>query len=312
MILEPKFSINNQSRLSCPGKVFLLGEYSILHGSPAMIATVGPRFRLLGQALGSTNLQTTFPEGCPADLLLRSMNRADTHFRWLDPLNGAGGLGASSAQFLLLAYAHHQELGITPNWKSVWQLFKKLNPQPSGADIVAQILGDITIFDPQKVEATSHLPPRIAHSILLFSTTLGDFSHRDRKVKTHEHLADYEKHPLSSAKLNELNQATLDGINALKSDSCEGLAQAINKTADLLSSAHLSLPATDADREALMGLPGVLAIKGAGALQADAIVILLEPESHYRNTVIEVAQSRNLTLLANGLPHEAGIVVSTP
>src|SRR5688500_3763546 len=46
---RPSVSANEAPHFSertCPGKVFLLGEYSVLAGGDALVLAVGPRFKL--------------------------------------------------------------------------------------------------------------------------------------------------------------------------------------------------------------------------------------------------------------------------
>lgn len=42
-----KAARDNISAYTIPGKVFLLGEYAVLFGSPAIVAAVEPRFEML-------------------------------------------------------------------------------------------------------------------------------------------------------------------------------------------------------------------------------------------------------------------------
>ena len=77
--------------------------------------------------------------------------------------------------------------------------------------------------------------------------------------------------------------------------------------ADTLQGAGLEVEAAFRDRKALRLLPGVLGVKGAGALLSDAVIVMMEPQSAHRSNVIAAAQKRGLRLIADGLSLEEGI-----
>jgi hypothetical protein len=105
----------------------------------------------------------------------------------------------------------------------------------------------------------------------------------------------------------------LDGIRALESRDLPSLGNAMNEYAEALHEGGLSIPQTASDRAALEWLPGVKGIKGAGALQADAILILMEPAAdpeqgrQQRAAVLEAARARGLRLVADGIRLELGV-----
>src|SRR3954465_7430670 len=108
-------SLKKKTR-SVPGKVFVLGEYAVLADHPALIATVGPRFRTdFGKDSGATPGAPDFHPRSPAGRLLSQARAARVSlpsFGFVDPYRGAGGFGASTAQFALLYRALAQEMGL--------------------------------------------------------------------------------------------------------------------------------------------------------------------------------------------------------
>src|SRR4051812_12557045 len=90
--------------LSSPGKVFVLGEYAVLDGRPAVVASVGPRFSM--DVREGTAPFHPHPQS-PVARLMDWADRAGAYdssemkLDFQDPFHGAGGFGASTAQFAL-------------------------------------------------------------------------------------------------------------------------------------------------------------------------------------------------------------------
>jgi mevalonate kinase len=105
-------------RISCPSKTFLVGEYAVIGGGPALLATTPPYFVL-------------------------------DNARFIDPYRGAGGFGASGARLVLAS----KKAGYSDPWQ-VWEKYRQSGFYGSGADVVAQWMGGITFFyaEQQKIE----------------------------------------------------------------------------------------------------------------------------------------------------------------
>lgn len=289
-----------------PGKVFLLGEYAVLAGLPAVVAAVGPRFELRAtEGSGGTPIA---PES-PAGKLIhwaRAQGLPEMKFEFTDPHRGAGGFGASTAQFALAYQAYAQIVDWDRRWERVWKLYRELTagPEfpPSGADLVAQWKGGMTFFDSSEKNAPHSMdvwPIFDWTSLLVFSAT----GQAGRKVATHEHLDRLKRGSWAHTLEGPLSR----GISAIQEGNARALGQAMTDYADALFRADLELPASRDDRAVLRNLPGVLGVKGAGAMQADAMLVLMEPRSPHREQVIQEATARGLALVANGLPHELGV-----
>ena len=311
----------NSSHLSIAGKVFLLGEYAVLMGLPALVATVGPRFQMKVSLSSSwQDSRRAWPERSPLGRLLQwaeSQGVEPLAFEFLDPLQGAGGLGASTAQFAMAYQAISQsqeEEGSTAHprrWPQVLRLYRELMSDepiiPSGADLVAQWQGGVTFFDPSQNFAQDVWALLGTLPFIIFSTTA---THSQRKVPTHEHLRDLAERgilkmdsPLVSALKSHLMQA----MSALEERDFQSFAQAFQSYGNTLGQYDLETQATREDKKVLLHLPDVLAVKGAGALQSDGIIVLMKPGSLSHDHVIEAAKERGLTLLVDGLTCQMGV-----
>ena len=80
----------------------------------------------------------------------------------------------------------------------------------------------------------------------------------------------------------------------------------MNDYGDTLRNAGLEIPETTEDRKAIMKLAGVLGVKGTGAMQADGLVVLLDPaiiDPHlpHQYDIIRFAKKRNLALVCSDI-----------
>lgn len=305
-------------RLSAPGKVFILGEYAVLGGFPALVAAVSPRFELRTCAaqdsfsfskespLGRLQAWALEREGLPGAASSPRWERLG--FEWNDPYQGRGGFGASSAQFLL---AHRAWTGSSWSLRGAWDLYRELTRSrdsiflPSGADLIGQALGGAAFFDPTwKNQPYCLKHASFADRILVFSAT----HQPGRKVATHAHLQELESsgrfHP-ESGWLAGLGAAVEEARIAFETNQEELFVSAVESFSTQLQGAALECEAAADDRLALSGLPGVRVAKGAGALQSDAIWVLVAPGQEER--VEAEAESRGLELVSRGIGKEPGL-----
>jgi mevalonate kinase len=307
---------------SVAGKAFILGEYGVLADRPALVAAVGPRFRAHAATAGQGT--TEFHPQSPAGRLLawaRSRGLADPGLRIEDPHHGAGGFGASTAQFALLYRRLASEAGFEPSALGARKMYRELMADsaegmpPSGADLVAQWSGGVSYFEPAKARVRSVWEDFDWGDLLVFSAT----ALPGRKVATLEHLAALKGSGLLSGLVSGESRAPehywVGALSRVVEDAVSspgdqaGLGRAMSRYADLLATAGLELPAAREDRLALASLPGVLGAKGCGALLSDAVVALVsaEADAAHREAVIRAALSRGLVLVADGLVDEEGI-----
>jgi hypothetical protein len=291
------------------GKVFVLGEYAVLGRLPALVAAVAPRFS------GSLREATAEDADChpdsPAGCLLRWARehrgvRYSFHFE--NPYR-SGGFGASTAQFAIAYAAGAGRLGLRRDWRSVWGFYRNLTSvegtAPSGADLVAQLRGGVTLFNPVSLSCADIWDGFDWSRLLVFAPN----EQHDRKVATHIHLKEFfaESQKLDHTLLfSRLAAPLMKGLTAIERKSVYDLGAAMNWYADTLAENGLEARAAFEDRRALGATPGVCGVKGTGAMQADVLLVLLAPHVSAA-PVVQAALCRGLTPIASGLKRQRGI-----
>ena len=302
-------------RFSIPGKAFILGEYAVLASGQGLIATLAPRFELARTASGADGgpgkdtgqSLAELSSSSPARLLIdRDLPgpavRGDLlEARFRDPHRGSGGFGGSTAEFALTYAVIH---GADAPVAKVWSAYREIQPQASGADLAAQWSGGVVIADPLSASVERIERRHLFNGFFVFSAA----HQQGRKVKTHEHLA-----ALRGASLDRLigSSALSEGLQAARCGNFESFARSVNEYARLLGEMGLEHPRTAEDRAALRDVPGICAVKGTGAMQADAVIVFGDPELRSEDlfrAIEPVASSRDLRLVARGWSEERGIL----
>lgn len=290
--------------ISIPGKVFLLGEYAVLSGAPAWVSAISPRFELRE----SGGERTAFHPGSPAGKFLRSRESTDLSGRFVDPWEGRGGFGGSTAEFAFAAYRGGTRTAIDA-WKAYRELSTNEAPirRPSGADLVAQWSGGTVEWDP-KTETTTDLSEAFADfPVLIFSAT----HLPNRKTVTHDHL---EVLANSAFGFESLSPSFERARLSAKEKNWTEVGRAFSAYADSLAHLNLESPVVRNERLALSRLPGVFGAKGCGSLQTDATLVVVESLKGSRtDSIVEFAtRELGLRLLKRGLGREPGIREDSP
>lgn len=298
--------------LQSPGKIFILGEYAVLAGLPAVVAAIGPRFGLFVSDEGDEG--HPFADGSPAARLVswaRGRGARGLDLRFEDPHGGEGGFGASTAAFALAYRAFAESEGWDCGWQAVWTLYRDLSAdsrggfRPSGADLVSQWRGGSTLFVASEQRASDAWPAFGGSRVLVFSAA----GIEGRKVATHSHLEALKDAGRDAAELVVLKGPLGEGISALSAGDAEAFGRSLGSYADALSRLGLEDDRARADREAFAGLAGVAGAKGCGAMLSDAILVVLSRVAgeREREEALRLGAARGLRLVCDGLERQAGV-----
>ena len=247
--------------LSVKSKTFLIGEYAVLDGASAILLATDPSFCLEAESASVGEL-AGISEGSPAGIFCRRHEEFFDRLRikFIDPYNGSGGFGASSAQFVLL---YRLVYGDDSSCEHLLSTYKALTPNicVSGADCILQYYGSNICFNPDSI------------SIDFLNWSFSNLAFRvikaPVKVSTHRHLAN-----LSFRCPDELKECIDLAKRAFSATDEELLIYSVNRYYDIMDRLGLALGETRDLVKKIRAIPGVKAAKGCGALGADTIVII--------------------------------------
>jgi mevalonate kinase len=283
--------------ISVPSKIFLLGEYAVLAGAPAWVSAVSPRFELRD---GAT---TRFHPESPAGKYLAGQGRSEVTGSFVDPWEGRGGFGGSTAEFAVAAYQEGVRSPLDA-WRAYRELSRNEAPsrRPSGADLIAQWSGGTVEWDPKSEKVTDLSAELEGFPVLIFSAT----HLPNRKTVTHSHLETLASSSLSFESLLPSLARAREGLLTKK---WTEVGHAFSAYADSLAHLGLEAPVVRNERLAISRQSGVIGVKGCGSLQTDAMLVvvnsLTSPETE--RVIAFAADECSLRLLARGLTREPGI-----
>ncbi|MBT4885181.1 MAG: hypothetical protein HON55_03395 [Legionellales bacterium] len=261
---------------SCCAKTFFLGEYGALTTKRALLILTEPCFR----AEFSLNKGERLPvkTSLPCQKFIASSSCLENvNYKFIDPYEGIGGLGASSAEFLFWLRAASFFSGKPYDFKlkneieELLAIYQKNSwsgegAPPSGLDLIAQNYSGLVYIDmsASKIETLSW-PFKGAGFCL---------AHTNKKLATHEHLENIS----DPKKMAFLSNYADDAWQALSSKDLLGVSRAINESfraqADLgMVASHTITFVGDAMSSGLF-----VAAKGCGAMGADIVLFIYEIE----------------------------------
>ncbi len=301
-------------KFSIPSKTFLLGEYLALQGGSALVLGHGPYFECEFSGAVSKGVSRSSNEDEDEDVVVpgsapKSHRKSDAAklagskpsfpfhqdspagiwaelheeffdgvtVQFTDPYAGAGGFGASTAQFFAtyLYVLSRQDmlrnganLSDTQKWAIVEdyrQLFEEENVQPSGYDLMAQMNKGLCLVNGNQNKNTSVTWPFADLELHIFKTP--------SKVNTHEHLQNLK---ISASTAKSLSAAVDKTISALNKKDKQSFVAGIKEFTGVLEKSNWIAPATLELIRQWEVVPGVLAAKGCGALGADVFAVFAE------------------------------------
>lgn len=282
--------------LSIPGKAFIAGEYLAMVGGPALVAAVGPRFKLK-VIYGKTGANPFHPDSPAGKLYVDNQEiLCNLEIQFEDAHGGLGGWGGSTAEFALLLSLVNlrksrqdiQLAEIEP--RKFLQEYQKYSSkpnvryQPSGVDLIGQLNGNLTYFDRSQGRLEQKNWPFKQIGFGLYQTGL--------KIKTHAHIES-----LLDFKTDQLKMAIEDiHLSLLKSDADQFVSGILSygKALHQLGFVH------EETQKLIQKLPQskILAAKGCGALGADVLLVLYRKDSNQFDQLHQETQKLGLVLKA--------------
>lgn len=248
------------SNILIPSKTFILGEYSVLSQGKALLLAHEPYFIL------SNTIKSNSPNSHP---ILDDLDSSQSMYNFIDPHQGKGGFGASSA--IVLGYS---QLTQPNSLKAAWALNQHYHPNGSGADIICQYAGGLTSVNVND-QTFHHLSlPENLDCIVLRSGI---------KIPTHTHLHDLKKRDFTELSL--LIEPIINKKNLLEHE----LIDTIQRYESLLRKMTLRSPAVIPMIDWVQSVPEVIAAKGCGALGADVIIAICQRRD-YKQVASKLAE----------------------
>ncbi|MCB0422037.1 MAG: hypothetical protein KDD61_13650 [Bdellovibrionales bacterium] len=288
---------------SIGSKTFFLGEYYVLSSGKGLIAATEKRFSLKAEPSDLWEI-VGLPENSPADRLLRDGQQAMEQpfkLQFIDPYQGAGGLGASTAQFaLLFAFLKNRQTSPFVFREASSELLKVYRSyvgaskgvSPSGADLIGQWYGGLTAVDTQSTQCDT-LRWTFDHLDFLIVKT-------GNKLATHIHLESLKKSDFQIFE-SAYNMALMGLIEGDREEFVEG----VSKYRALLESEGLTDQKT---RELLKKWDEcqlTLAHKGCGAMGVDTLVLFFDPVRF--EEVLNQCQKMQLAVVGSSKDITSGI-----
>lgn len=284
-------------RLKAPSKTFLVGEYAVLDGGKSLLASTGPHFEMHIESPGEGLAGGIHPNS-PAGRWVRShpQDFNSVKMSFVDPYGGAGGFGASGAQFLFVHLWSQmqsqnlqqllQNLSVKKAWEDFQSFYLDLAPRqrPSGADIVSQWKGRFTLFESKNFSTQSLDWPFQNLEFALVRT--------NEKMTTHTHL-------------QELGLKNFTGLKTIAAESAqaflvadeEAFLSSLTRYAQELSKLNLVAFPTQELLGKIKGHSSVLMAKGCGAMGADVMAVFYRPS--HRLEIQSFIQSLGLNVTSS-------------
>lgn len=273
-------------KFNIPGKTFLLGEYVALYGGPALLLAHGPDFLVeFREGRADVPFHPDSPAGEWIELHDDLFKNTEITFR--DPHEGAGGFGASTAQFIATylyalskrkIYSAGRELNSLQKWAIVEDyknIFEGEKTIPSGYDLMVQMGRGLQVVDANKNRADQILWPFKEVEISIYKTPV--------KVNTHEHL---KKMKLTKDTVAALESCAAKCVSALEQSSKKSFFEALQEFSRIQEKAKLLAPESAELMQKCLKAKGVLAARGCGSLGADVVVVFAEKGCELDKTVL--------------------------
>lgn len=287
-------------QLSVPSKTFLLGEYAVLQGGPALVLTTAPRFTLFAkQLVDEGQLNGIHPESPAGKLVQLYPKLGKYRFDFIDNHRGKGGFGASTAQFLMITALRHYLAGKKLDNISLLQEYESVawdgkGVPPSGVDLIAQLHGGICYYHKAINQLkTLKWPFKDIDYCLI---------HTGNKIATHEHLKQ-----VGTIDVKSLEEIVNQGLESFEDSNSKLFLSAIKQYYELLKEKNLVAESTKLLMQQISQFTDVMAAKGCGALGVDVIVVFYKRNSQ---TLLPHLKAKGFNIITHGHEIEKGLTIA--
>lgn len=289
-------------QLTVPSKTFLLGEYAALKEGPALILLTEPYFKIVAKWQPSETLElNVFHPESPAGKLIKKHKDfyQDYAINYIDPYQGLGGFGASTAQFIMLEGLRHYVKSIRIDPFDLLDEYKTLawngeGLAPSGADLIGQLYGQLCYFQRARKHIQSFAWP--------FKELEYGLIHTGNKLATHQHLKE-----LTRLNTSGLEAVAMSGIKSIEQKDSNRFIEAIKDYAQILQFQGLTAKPTEEILKHLCSNPAIMAAKGCGALGSDVILIIFQRNNE--SDVMSWLKQNKLNLVSCGYKLAEGLTI---
>lgn len=273
-----------------PSKTFLCGEYSVLNEGVGIVVATRPTFNLKISRASSQGVQGISPHS-PAGQWIRAHAHQFRSFalEFVDPYEGKGGMGASTAQFIGVVLAGEGSLSAQSVWEKYSETLRSMGQLGSGADLLAQMSGGVSIVNPSQKSVRKMHWPFASRGFSVYKTEI--------KIPTHSHLKGLE---LNRSQMLSLNRIAEECVEALETQDWFLFSKAMLDFRRQQFNMNLLDPRIVSLIQTLeVNFPETL-IRGCGAMGADTIAVF--GNSHQLSDFAKLAPTYRLSALTH---HEA-------
>ena len=256
-------SVSKKWTLSYPSKTFLIGEYAVLYGTPAVLINTNPSFQFHVQQ-DSLSPFLPFNEDSPAYVFSeRNKNIfSNVSIETQDPHQGQGGFGLSSAEFncvydIFLKRNHFQQ-----SLSQIWNIYRSLS-KGSGADIISQRVKGLCVFHPKPFQAQSLRWPFCDLSFALIRA--------GERHKTFEHLEN-----LNLKAFPLLTKMSLRAVESVYSAREDIFIDCLIQYSEILDQLSLMADRTYRLIQEFKKNKDILCSKGCGAMGAEVMAVFFK------------------------------------
>jgi len=241
--------------IEVPGKIFILGEYAVMHGGEAVIAAIRPPFQC------AIDSEKKFHEDSPAAKWLFK-NQVESGMKIS---GGAGpGFGSSTAELI----AANRMIPNPANTTELWSWYRENFFPASGADLAVQmesVHSGYGLYQFQITQSTHRLHP--VHAPYLFlNQCLLFHCPPTQKIPTYSDLENRKQAIVENRIANGFVHRWMESFNpAILSEWADHLA-------------HLGFESLFGSevRKAFRSVEGVVGVKGCGAGLNDAFLVCVD------------------------------------